>query len=279
MENVDLASVDGIRLDAILHRPARGQAWGSVVGLHGITGDLDARGKFIRLGEQLVDAGLAMLRFSFRGHGKSGGTQRGTTIAGECLDLHAAVEYMLIRNDGPLSIVATSFGAVTASLSLRYLKDVLHNVVLWCPVLDLRGTFLEPGLPWGKRNFGAAQQARLHQEGHLLIDDNFALGRVMWDEFRHYRPLERFIDSEIPALIIHGDLDDHVSYNVAKNAALARRNCDFHTIASADHGFDSTEMMDEAIRTTLDWLIAQNRRAGATSPQPATLRISRRSAR
>jgi alpha-beta hydrolase superfamily lysophospholipase len=64
---------------------------------------------------------------------------------------------------GPLSIVATSFGAVSTALSLRCLDARLHGLVLWCPVLDVRHTFIEPELPWGLENFGAAGQEWLAQ--------------------------------------------------------------------------------------------------------------------
>src|SRR5207249_6106545 len=45
----------------------------------------------------------------------------------------------------PVSIVESSFGAVSTTLSLRELP--VSSVVLWQPVLDLRGTFLDPSLP------------------------------------------------------------------------------------------------------------------------------------
>ena len=39
----------------------------------------------------LAEAGLEVLRFSFRGHGSSAGTSRGATIAGEMLDLQERI--------------------------------------------------------------------------------------------------------------------------------------------------------------------------------------------
>jgi alpha-beta hydrolase superfamily lysophospholipase len=44
---------------------------------------MDEGGMFGRLADALAAAGLTALRFSFRGHGRSGGTPQGVTVAGE----------------------------------------------------------------------------------------------------------------------------------------------------------------------------------------------------
>lgn len=254
MKPVELVSVDGVRLDAALH-PAEGSAGlGAVVQAHGINADMDEGGMYVRLAEQLAGAGFNVLRFSFRGHGRSGGSQRGVTIAGEMLDLQASVELVARELSGRLSIVAASFGAVATSMSLPYLEGQLRGLVLWNPVLDLCATFVEPTLPWGVENFGPLQQVRLVREGFLLIDDEFQLGRVLFEELRTYRPAEYFIAGKAPALVIHGDEDTYVPFDVAKSACAARDGCDFHAVRGSDHGFDSREREDEAIAVTVDWL-------------------------
>jgi pimeloyl-ACP methyl ester carboxylesterase len=126
--------------------------------------------------------------------------------------------------------------------------------VLWNPVLDLRRTFVEPELPWGRENFGVEQQELLRRQGFLRVDGQFQLGRVLFEEFRHYRPDEDFVDSTGPALVVHGDEDTYVSYDIAHAAASARRDCDFHTVRGSGHGFDSRDHEDEAIQVTVDWL-------------------------
>ncbi|MFI6743386.1 alpha/beta hydrolase [Nonomuraea sp. NPDC050451] len=254
MRQVGLVAEDGVLLDAVLHEPA-GEPKGMVVALHGITGDMEARGKFPRLADILVAAGCAMLRFSFRGHGRSGGTSADVTIAGEILDLRAALAYARSLGDLPLSLVATSFGAVSATLSLPDLEGRLAGLVLWCPVLDLRHTFLEPQLPWGRANFGPQQQRRMLASGTLLIDGRFAIGRPLWEEFALRRPLDELLSSSVPTLIVHGDQDSYVSYEVARAASRERVACEFRTIIGAEHGFDTREREDEAILATADWLL------------------------
>jgi alpha-beta hydrolase superfamily lysophospholipase len=252
---VALTSADGVELDAVLHTPAGRERHGCVVQAHGITADLNEGGMYVRLAENLADSGFTVLRFSFRGHGNSHGSQSGVTIAGEMLDLQTAVDVLLREHDGPLSIVAASFGAVPVALSLPHLSQQLETLVLWNPVLNLHRTFVEPELPWGLKNFGPRQQEQLHRQGFLLIDGEFRLGWVLFEEIKRYRPDRAFVTSHTPALVIHGDRDSYVSYEIAKEAAAAQGRCDFHTVQGSDHGFDSPEREKEAVRETVDWLI------------------------
>ncbi|MEV4238937.1 alpha/beta hydrolase [Nocardia sp. NPDC049737] len=62
----------------------------------------------------------------------------------------------------------------------------------------------------------------------------------------------------MPTLIVHGDHDTAVSYDVAAQAARSRSHTTLHTIAGADHGFDSRAREDQAISTTIDWMLEQS---------------------
>ncbi|MGH3622090.1 MAG: alpha/beta hydrolase [Sciscionella sp.] len=261
MQQVELTSVDGMRLDAAWH-PSRAQGQrGVVVQAHGINANMTEGGMFVRLADRLAEADFNVLRFSFRGHGSSDGTQRGMTIAGEMLDLQAAVEYMTDRFPGPLSIVASSFGAVSTSLSLPWFDERLDRLVLWNPVLDLQRTFIRPELPWGKENYGPDQQKLLHTQGFLVVDDEFEVGRVLFEEFHHYGPLTYLVASSVPALVVHGERDNAVSYEIARHAADTKPNTEFHTVRGSDHGFDTREREDEAVGVTAEWLISDREQA------------------
>lgn len=254
MHRTELASIDGIPMDAVVHPSVELPARGTVVQAHGINADMDEGGMFVRLADALASAGFDIVRFSFRGHGTSGGTQRGTTIAGELLDLQAAIEFAKRTFPGPLHLVAASFGAVSTALSLPRLGNQLERLVLWNPVLDLRRTFLEPELPWGIENFNRDQQSLLKSQGYLVLDGEFEVGWVLFEEFRHYEPLEYLKADVVPTLIIHGDQDGYVSYDIARQVASSKKRCTFHTVTGSDHGFDSREREDEAIDGTVRWL-------------------------
>ncbi|WP_336205249.1 alpha/beta hydrolase [Nonomuraea sp. LPB2021202275-12-8] len=246
--------MDGLPLEAAIHPSATQSDQGTVVYAHGITADLTEFGPAVRLADRLADAGFTVVRFSFRGHGRSGGTQRGMTVAGEMLDLRAVVEYAQIELPAPLTIAASSFGAVSTLLSLPWLGDRLHRLVLWRPVLDLHRTFIEPETPWGKENFSDEQVERLSTDGFFVLNGTFEVGSVLFEELRHYDPRSQFLKSSVPALVVHGDQDSLISYEIARETAESRESCTFHTVKGADHGFDSAEHEEDAIAATVAWL-------------------------
>lgn len=257
---VTIETPDGLAL-AGAHHPAEGGDRGTVLLVHGITRDMDEGGMFVRLAARLTGAGFDVVRFTFRGHGDSDGTARGVTVAGERLDVESAFEHARERFEGPYFVVAKSFGAVSTCLSLDRLGDDLSGLALWSPVLDVEGTFLDPHLPWGQRNFTGESLRELEATGSLAIDGEFEVGHVLWDELHRYDPADPFVASDLPALVVHGDADGIVPYEDARRVA-AEKGAAFHTIDGGDHGFvrpDEGPVSPtddrEHDRVTVEWLV------------------------
>ncbi|WP_190812839.1 alpha/beta hydrolase [Saccharopolyspora pogona] len=246
---------DGVRLETAWHQGGAD----AVVLAHGITADLAEQELFPILADRLAAAGFSVLRFSFRGHGRSEGRPRDMTIAGERLDLRAAVESV----GRPVSVVASSFGAVSTTLSLGELP--IDSVALWQPVLDLRRTFLEPELPRGRQLY--YDLSSLQQRGFLDIEGRFELGARLFEEFAELDPRAAFLASDIPALVVHGDVDEHVSYEVAHEVAARRPRTDWHRVRGGGHGFRDVER--EVIDVTVSWLLDQADVSAAQSQPPA----------
>jgi pimeloyl-ACP methyl ester carboxylesterase len=248
-----ITTSDGVRLDSAWH-PGGPSA---VVLAHGITGDLTEQGLFVTLAEKLVAAGFSVLRFSFRGHGASEGRPRDMTVAGELLDLRAAVLAAGVAG-GPVSVVASSFGAVSTTLSLAALP--VRSVVLWQPVLDLRRTFLEPELPRGIKLY--SDRSSLPELGFLDIEGRFELGAPLFEEFTRLDPRAAFLATGQPALVIHGDADEHVSHEIARTTAAARPGTDWWSVPGDGHGF--RRHGPEVIAATVHWLASHGcrRRSG-----------------
>lgn len=61
----------------------------------------------------------------------------------------------------------------------------------------------------------------------------------------------------MPALVVHGDRDSAVPYDIARAAAEDRGGCEFHAVRGSDHGFDTRKREDEAIAVTVSWLNRQ----------------------
>jgi alpha-beta hydrolase superfamily lysophospholipase len=258
MHTIDLETRDGMRLEATIH-PAHGpRRPGVVVTVHGLGMDMDEGGMYLRLAERLAQAGITTLRFSFRGHGGSDGTQRSLTIADQALDLTVAIDAAETGYPGGLYVVASGFGAVSVLTSLPRLERRLRGLVLWQPILDLRATFLEPRLPWGLANFGTAARRTLERDGYLVVDGEVELGRTMFEEMSHHSPVDSFVASRLPTLIIHGSADTRASHAIAVQAAATHPDCRFHSILGTDHGFDAGPHEDEVLGLTVEWLLSRH---------------------
>ncbi|MCX7919268.1 MAG: alpha/beta hydrolase [bacterium] len=254
MEIITIKSTDGIMLEAAIHRVQQDTPRGCIILAHGITASMD-EGILLHLAEKLTKTRFTVLRFSYRGHGKSGGTQRGMTIAGEMLDLQAVIDFTLQAFNLPIAIIAISFGAVSTCLSIPFIKHHIQGIAFWNPVLDLQRTFIHPEVPWGKKYFNNENVSKLISDGFILLNGTFEFGRVLWEEMKWLDPSRYFLESSIPTMIVHGDCDSCVPYSISRDAALQNRYCDLFTIEGSDHGFSGKETEDKVIDITINWLI------------------------
>ncbi|MFE6754702.1 alpha/beta hydrolase [Streptomyces sp. NPDC057684] len=110
---VMLRTRDGVPIEAA-HEPGPGPAGGPVIVVaHGFTGDLER--PHVRRAAGVFAQGAAVVTFSFRGHGRSGG--RSTVGDREVLDLVAAVEWA--RSLGHEQVVTVGF-SMGGSVVLRH---------------------------------------------------------------------------------------------------------------------------------------------------------------
>lgn len=247
-----LPSVDGLPLDALAQVP--GGARGSVLLAHGFSVDLHEEGAFDRLADGLNAAGLAVLRFSFRGHGASGGTQEGMTIAGERLELAAAYRWMAANLPGPYGLLGASFGGVSTTLQLAALRPQPRGFVLWNPALEIGNVFEE-------------RMAEAREHGHAVEPrTGYRLGQVFLEErllFPGNLARER-LDGSVPTLILHGTEDALVPIASSQRAATAP-GVELVELDGAAHGFHEPRWEAEAVRLTVEWLRGRLLATGGTS--------------
>ena len=250
---IRINSIDTILLEAAVVFGNSGLDRGTIILVHGITATMDEGGMYQRLSTSLSNVGFTVVRFSFRGHGKSGGTQEGMTIAGEILDLLSIWNYVKEHSSAPCSIIASSFGAVSTLELIPLLNPTPISIVLWNPVLDLDNTFLNPTLPWGVENFGNVRLTEIKKKGFILIDNQYRLGQALWNEFSLYKPLDKLLALTMPNLIIHGRFDTSVSYEIAASASRMHPLSSLYSV-DADHGFSPSSIEDIVIEKTVGWL-------------------------
>ncbi len=257
-ERIQFAASDGTRLTGIWVVPSDTPI-GAVVLAHGITVDKNEGGFYTTLAEELCNAGIASLRFDFRGHGESDGRSSDMTIAGEVKDLAAAAQEVQRRFHVAPAIVAASFGGGIAVL-LAGAKEVdLSALVLLNPVLDYTRTFLRPETEWARQWFNPQALREAEATGTLDLG-GFVLGKPLLDEFRRYEPLARIPSLNMPVMIVHGTADSKVPFDPAKQASIASRNVSLMALEGADHGFAGRHQA--VFRDVVGWLKEQMGKPG-----------------
>jgi len=207
---------------------------------HGITADKSEGGIFDRQAEMLNQAGILTVQFDFLGHGESKIPSTQMTVEAETKDLQAVIS--ALHDFDELFLLSASFAAVaTACLPVKY-KSRIKKLCLWNPVLSLPRTFVEPELEWQKKNFGRSKiEAKLQENEALLIDDSFAVGLPFMREILSLDVIDKYREYSQPILILHGDHDTYVSYEVAKEFSNSAPNREFLAVPGSEHGFGRAE--------------------------------------
>ncbi|MER6851511.1 MULTISPECIES: alpha/beta fold hydrolase [Streptomyces] len=247
-----LRTSDGVRIDAVYDPgPARGDAADPVfVVAHGFTGDAD-RPHVRRIAEAFARHG-AVVTFSFRGHGASGG--RSTVGDREVLDLAAAVAWA--RGFGHARVVTVGFsmgGSVVLRHAALYGDDSAARV-------DAVVSVSAPAR-WYYR--GTAPMRRLHWL--VMRPAGRLVGRYGLRTRIHHRDWDPVPLSPVeavpriaptPLLLVHGDRDGYFPLDHPRMLAEAAGD---HGELWVEPGMGHAEHAsgEELLRRIGDWAVAR----------------------
>jgi pimeloyl-ACP methyl ester carboxylesterase len=240
-----------------------GEATGIVVFVHGLGGDRDeVEALFEKSAAAFADRGLNSYRFDFRGNGDSPWPHERMTIAGETSDLTAVVEELLRESVNPMTLVAASFGALSAgAVAHRFERAPITGVVLWNPVVDVRKTFVDPGTPWSRQYINEQTLEDFHDGAQALPFAGLELGRGLLAEMTDASTSDRLRDGlaslDVPTLVFHGTADDKVPFEYTLEVAAANPHIDLRPLEGASHGF--TDRHEAVIDETGAWISSQAR--------------------
>jgi len=241
-----LRTIDDYDISAV-HSISKGK--GVILWLHGITVNKDEYLYFFRDGvKYLYGKGIDSFRFDFRGHGESGGTSLDFSIVGQMFDTDSAMEYLIdyyqMGNlNLKINIVACSFGAPPAIFTALNYNEYVNNLILISPVISYKNTFLEPRTEWAKSIFNNRTLSDLKRNKTLLFDDNFSISYRLVEEMKIIQPELAIINLKQSIVMIHGDADSMVPYEVSRNISEKCKKIKFISIKGMDHGF--TDANDE----------------------------------
>ena len=221
--------VEGALVVGVLHLPASGPA-ACVVACHGMGACKDSD-KYLLLGREFPEAGLALARFDFRGSGESGGLYRNATVASRMADLEAVLDHLAEHEalDGRFGLLGSSLGGFVA---------------LW--VAAGRGSGI-PVVTWNA-------PASLAELADSKSDDVTAPGAALVAEVRGGHRVE------VPGgashlLVVQGEGDDVVPPGHGRLLFdRAREPRELCLLPGADHRLSDPLHRLEAVKRSRDWL-------------------------
>lgn len=236
--DVRFRSYDGVALSGTLCTP-EGETRAAVLLVHGITSNRNEFGLYSGLAQHLADASIASFRFDYRAHGESTLPLHEMTLSGIVNDICAAYKEFtraFAHPNVPFAVVGMSFGGGVSAVWAAKNGDKVNLVILLAPVLDYEhdilgqyGSLTEPGL-------STALTERLAGKGYIDVD-GISYGRALINELPLFSVKEDLKRLSCPALIIHGDLDSIVPYDLSREFVKHCQNCRLITISGTDHGF------------------------------------------
>jgi hypothetical protein len=227
----------------------------AVVMLHGFGSSKDeVGGMYAREAAALAERGIASLRISFRGFGKSDGDTGATTIDQQVEDALAAVEFLRTQ-DGVdpdrLGLLGFSLGGGVAILAAVERPEDFKALATWSSVRDFDTDM--------KASLGQATFDRARAEGIVGLDlgwRTIALKAEFFDSLEAHSISEALDASDVPTLAVAGSEDFSAQY-VESFAEAGAQGSEAWIVPGADHIFgvlgEDQTTAEEVITRTADW--------------------------
>jgi len=230
------AALPGGALALALHLPDSTGRAACVVACHGLGASKDSD-EYLRLGQALPAAGLALARFDFRGCGESSGVEEDTTIATRMEDVEAVLAFLEKhpRLDGRVGLLGSSLGGFVA-------LQIAARRAAPPPLTPL------PIVTWNA-------PASLTELANDDLRENRGLGVPFALEYATGR-YALAPDGVTQHLVVHGDADDVVSleHGVALHER-ATEPCDFVIIQGGDHRLSDPAHRERAVALSREWFL------------------------
>lgn len=245
---------EGQKIYGMIHLPSGKKRVPGVVMCHGFAGNRIGKYRiYILLARRLAEAGIASLRFDFRGSGESEGNLENMTVESEVSDTLKALEYLRghPRVDGARTgVLGNSFGGAVAVLAAQQDPQVKSVAVLASLYSSQGWLTLWNALKASKDEKALRELARI-QDGHQL-------GEAFYSSFFNLnleKPLKELKD--VPLLHIHSLNDDRVGMEHAEGFEQARKEASAETrwvrLNKCNHDFSNAEERELLIDECAKW--------------------------
>jgi len=253
-EKVYFKTSDGLKLCGILSKSEK-TTDKCIILCHGIGYHKDEdENLFKNFAKKLYNVGFSVFRFDFRGHGESEGKSVDMTIAGEEMDLEAAVKFLQKKGLKEFGILSQSFAGGVVSFFSSTHQDIVKALVFWNSVIDYTEEN-NPTLPWTIEYWGKPAFDRINSLGFTEIGDTkLKVGKRFMKEIKILKPWKELLKISIPTLFVHGDSDKYVRVEDSIRYSSLMKNAKLEIIKGADHGFHETlKYAEQGEKATIDF--------------------------
>ncbi len=259
-----VATADGIQLRAWLAVPEgdRGSPLATLVLCHGLATDASEHGAFPALRDAALSVGVAVVRFDFRAHGRSGGTNEGLRLAGLRADIEAILSLVdrTIGAQVPIIPLGVSFGGSPA-VHAAVTRKPCAGLILWYAVVDHRWNWA-PDAPvrFTQLCRSAADPSRDPPWAQMpVVGTSYFFPKAMISEMAEDTAMIELTALELPVLAYQGGRDKFVGAAPLRWLAGERPNVDLRIVPGAGHGF--LLWRPWVIRQTISWAVQVAREA------------------
>ena len=224
-----------------------------VIMCHGIRGNKDECGAFIKLSEDLLKIGYSSFRFDFNGHGESDGLDKDMTITKGIRDLETTVDMLQEKGYSKFILLGGSFGAGIVSLFPFEKYNNVKAIVLWYGCLDY--DYARYGNLFTETNKKEAELNGYYISRSMNTGEEFKFGLELFNETYKYKPYGSLKECNLPKLFVHGDKDSALPYELSERVSNNCTNSSFKLIKGGEHTFmNSDESINEAIDVTIEFI-------------------------
>ena len=233
----NIKNASGENLDYTFHAGDKSSQHIVVLG-HGVTGNKD-RPFLVELADNLSNAGIPTIRFSFSGNGNSDGEFTQSTISKEIGDLASVLD---VLDNHIICYVGHSMGGAVGVLSASQ-DNRIKLLVSLAGMVETKA--------FAQREFGDVTP----DKGFMWDEPTCPLSQAYMDDLTQ---IDTVVDCaskiSVPWLLVHGTEDDVVPIEDSQKIyAQANEPKELFTIEDANHVF-SDDSLNPMVEKVVDWI-------------------------